>query len=123
MPTASSKLRTEVDAALRREAERLGVPTLTWTAKELHHIEAACRAADHRAELQRVLAVELARPEDEIRVASITRLSTEIRLLDVGVGEHLGKLGIAELKPDHAQQRAASQARWGAVKRPKRLAT
>jgi hypothetical protein len=114
--SAGQRLRAGLDAALAREAEKLGQP-LRWDEREQHHIDAAVRAAGHVEALQRLLDVELG---GERRAAVETKLTAEIRLQDHTVSEHLGRLQLGELQPlKSPQHRDAARERWG-VQRPKR---
>ena len=118
--SAGKRLLAELDAALAREAARLGGAPLRWDERETHHIEAAARAADNRARLQRLLNAEL---RQENRAATVTKLAAEIRLQDRAIGEHLARIQIGELAAvKSGRHRDAARTRWGAP-RPKRGAS
>jgi hypothetical protein len=110
---AGKRLRADLDAALARESDKLGGAPLRWDEREQQHIDAAMRAADHVAKLERILNAELAR--EEVRPTALVKLAGEIRLQDRAIGEHLGHLKLDEFAPStSAQHRAAARARWGA---------
>ncbi|MCV7245885.1 hypothetical protein H7J83_24715 [Mycobacterium mantenii] len=104
--------------ALKRESEKAGLP-LVFDAREQAHVDAAVRAADHVAKLQRLLNEEM---RGERRVSVAAKLMAEIRLQDQVVADHVGKIGLPELAPTKsAQQQAAATARWGVNRPPKRV--
>jgi hypothetical protein len=114
---AGKRLLAGLDAALKRESEKAGLP-LIFNPREQAHVDAAVRAADHVAKLQRLLSAEL---RGEARASVAAKLMSEIRLQDLVVAEHVGKIGLAELAPAKSatQQSAAATERWGANRRPK----
>lgn len=115
---AGRRLRTALDSALKRESEKVGLP-LVFDAREQAHVDAAVRAADHVAKLQRLLNEEL---RGEKRVSVAAKLMAEIRLQDLMVADHVGKVGLAELTPGKSvQHQAAAVARWGANRPQKRV--
>jgi hypothetical protein len=110
--SAGKRLRSQLDAALAREADKLGMP-LRFDEREAHHVEAAMRCADNRAHLQRMLNAEL---RGEKRPTIVTKLAAEVRLQDRAIAEHLGRISVGDLAPlgVSVQHRAAARARWGA---------
>lgn len=115
--SAGQRLRADLDAALAREAEKVGRP-LRWDEREANHIAAACRAADHIGLLQARLDAETG---GEDRASIVVKLAAEIRQQDRCIGEHLARLQLDEFAPPGKshQHRAAALGRWGA-QRPKR---
>lgn len=113
--TAGNRLRNALDAALERESKSVG-RQLRWDEREAAHIEAACRAADHVELLQARLAEEAA---VDNRANSIVRLTSEVRMQDRAVGEHLAYLQLAEFAPTpkSARHQAAVRVRWGAERK------
>jgi AICAR transformylase/IMP cyclohydrolase PurH len=108
--SSGRRLRQSLDAALARESDRLGMP-LVFDAREQQHVDAAVRAADHVAKLQRLLNAEL---RGEKRASVAAKLMSEIRLQDLVVAEHVAKIGLSELTPaKSSQHQAAATARWG----------
>jgi hypothetical protein len=116
--SSGDRLRTALDAALAREAQRLGDEQLRWDEREASHIAAACRAADHVEILQARLAAEV---DGEDRATVVVKLAAEIRQQDRCIGDHLAWLQLDEFAPPakSLQHTAAARARWGA-ERPKR---
>lgn len=117
-PLAGKKLRAELDAGLQREADKLG-KRLIWDERETHHVGAACQEADHVEILQRRLDDELA---DQNRATIVVQLTSEIRLLNKSIGEHLRMLPLTGLAPMRSpQHQTAAAARWGAKRPPRRV--
>jgi hypothetical protein len=115
-PRAGKLLAAQLDAALQREADKLG-KTLMWDEREAHHVGAACQAADHVELLQKRLDEEFA---GDCRPTIIVQLTSEIRLLNKAIGEHLRVLRLTDLMPmKSAQHQNAAAARWGAKRAPR----
>jgi hypothetical protein len=117
-PRAGKLLAAQLDAALQREADKLG-KSLIWDEREAHHAGAACQAADHVELLQKRLDDEFA---GDGRPTILVQLTSEIRLLNKQIGEHLRLLPLTDLvlakSPQHAR---AASARWGAKRAPRRV--
>lgn len=120
LDSAGERLRADLDAALARESEKVGRP-LRWDEREVSHIAAACRAADHVGLLQARLDAEVCGGED--RASIVVKLVAEIRNQDRSIGEHLAWLQLDEFAPPakSPQHRAAALSRWGAQRPPKRV--
>ncbi|MCV7382200.1 hypothetical protein H7K38_26655 [Mycobacterium alsense] len=102
---------------MARESARRGLP-LRWDEREAHHIDAAVRAADHVAKLQRLLNAEL---RGEKRASIAAKMMAEIRLQDQVVADHLARIQIGDLPVAKSpQHRDAAQQRWGENRPPKR---
>lgn len=95
------------------EAELAAVdPTLEWAPHEAHHMDAACRAADRAEALRAAFAAEQA---GEQRPAELVRLSSELRLLDKAIADHLARIALGEdERAKSPQHQAAANARWDA---------
>jgi hypothetical protein len=108
-----------LDAGLQREASKLG-KTLIWDEREGHHVGAACQAADHVELLQRRLDDEIA---GQGRASIVVSLTSEIRLLNKAIGEHLRALPLGDgLTPGKSPQHVgAATARWGVKRAPRRV--
>lgn len=102
--TAGEELRARWDAALAAHDKEL-----SWVEAELHHLEAAARAADRIEVLQGQLAAELA---GEARPTVCVKLSGELRALDKAVGDHLGRVNIGEDPAKSEPHQRAVNARW-----------
>lgn len=99
----SVRLRRELDAQLKEG--------LRWSRQELRYLELAGRAADRAAELESLLSQELVR--EEPRVASVTRLSAELRLLErqeATLVAMLNPTSVGAAKSERHQR--AANARW-----------
>ncbi len=106
-----SELRAALDAALARESQRCGQP-LRWDEREQQHVDAAVRSAEHVEALQQLLDDELG---GERRPTTVVKLTSEIRLQQHAIAEHLGRIQLGDLAPlKSPQHQAASAARWGA---------
>lgn len=117
-PRAGKLLAAQLDAALQREADKVG-KVLVWDEREAFHTSAACQAADHVELLQRRLDDEFA---GDGRPTIIVQLTSEIRLLNKAIGDHLRLLPLADLVPaKSAQHSNAASARWGAKRAPRRV--
>lgn len=103
--TAGTRLRDQLDEALRRTAEDRGV-TLEWDERELAHLDAAHAAAD-TADLLRV---RMADPD--IDAAVVVRLGAERRLQLKAISDHVDRLGIWTQVPKSERHVRAGQARW-----------
>lgn len=113
---SGSELRAALDAALARESQRCGQP-LRWDEREQNHVDSAVRSADHIEALQKLLDEELA---GERRPATVVKLTSEIRLQQHAIAEHLGRIQLGDLAPSKSpRHQDAAAARWGAP-RPKR---
>ncbi|ORV44541.1 hypothetical protein AWC02_14945 [Mycolicibacter engbaekii] len=87
-------------------------PALEWSPHELTHLDAACRAADRAEALRLAFAAEQA---GEQRPDVLVKLSSELRMLDKAVADHLGRLTLAEdERVKSPQHQAAANARWDA---------
>lgn len=113
--SVAERLRASLDAALARESQRIGQP-VRWDEREQHHVDAACLAAVHVDALQRLLDDELA---GERRPTTVVKLTSEIRLQQQAIGDHLRRVQLDGVVPKSAQHQAAASARWG-QNRPKR---
>lgn len=117
-PRAGKALRAKLDGALQREGDKLG-KRLVWDEREAHHVDAACQGADHVEILQRRLDDEVA---GQNRATIVVQLTSEIRLLNKAIGEHLRTLTLDTLAPmKSAQHQAAAGARWGVKRTPRRV--
>jgi hypothetical protein len=116
--TAGEQLRADLDAELKRESARLG-QRLRWDRRELHHIDAACREADHVELLQQRLDAEAA---DENRASILVKIIAEVPNLDRSIADHLNRVQIGNLLVAKSpQHHAAATARWGVNRPPKRV--
>ncbi|RUP07131.1 MAG: hypothetical protein EKK34_00560 [Mycobacterium sp.] len=77
-PRAGKALRARLNTALLREGDKLG-KRLAWDEREAHHVDAACRAADHVESLQRRLNEET---DGQNKATIVVQLTAEIRLLN-----------------------------------------
>jgi hypothetical protein len=117
-PRAGKLLAAQLDAALQREGDKLG-KVLIWDEREAHHVAAACQSADHVELLQKRLDDEFG---GDGRPTIIVQLTSEIRLLNKAIADHLRVLPLADLVPAKApQQQRAASARWGAKRAPRRV--
>ncbi|MDX1885363.1 hypothetical protein [Mycolicibacterium sp. 120270] len=106
--TAGQQLRGMFDKALDRASQQLG-KRMAWDEHELEALTAASSAADRRDELQRVYRDELA---GERRPAVLVKLSTELRLLDKAVADHLSRVRIGPGVAKSERHQRAVNARW-----------
>lgn len=108
--TAGQKLRAALDAALAAEAEATGRPGLAWDDRELARIAAACAAADRAAELERLIAAELARG-DEVRPSVYAKLAGEQRQQHTAISDNLRWLDLEQFAalPPSPQHQAAGR--------------
>ncbi len=86
-------------------------PELEFTPADEQHLGAASGAADRAEVLRAAFAAESA---GEGRPAELVRLSSELRLLDRAVADHLGRVVLGEGPAKSPQHRAAANARWDA---------
>lgn len=101
-------LRRTFDDALAAASVRLG-KKLSWDEHEVNALSAATRAADRRAQLQKVYDAELT---GQARPTTLVRLSAEMRMLEKATADHLGRVRIGPgVAKSERHQRAAS-ARW-----------
>lgn len=89
-------------------------PALEWSPHELAHMDAACRAADRAEALRAAFAAEQAAGR---RPDVLVKLSSELRMLDKAIADHLGRLTLAEDgRVKSPQHQAAANARWDALR-------
>lgn len=95
------------------EAELAAVdPTLEWGPHEAAHMDAACRAADRAEALRAAFDAERA---GEQRPDVLVRVSSELRMLDKAIADHLGRITLGEDgRAKSPQHQAAANARWDA---------
>lgn len=106
--SAGDDLRSAWEAELARVD-----PALEWGPHEAAHMDAACRAAD-RAEALRA-AFDAEQRAGEKRPDVLVRLSSELRMLDKAIADHLGRITLAEDgRAKSPQHQAAANARWDA---------
>jgi hypothetical protein len=119
--TAGQKLRAALDAALAAEAEATGRPGLAWDDRELARIAAAVAAADRAAELERLIAAELAR--DEVRPSVYAKLAGEQRQQHTAISDNLRWLDLEQFAalPPSPQHQAAGRRGGGRRSGPARI--
>jgi len=97
---------------LRREMDAQLAQGMRWSRQELDILEAACAAADRAAELGVLLAAELKR--EEPAVASVVRLSSELRLLERQRVSLVAMLRPKDVeRPKSSRHQMAALSRWG----------
>ncbi|WP_283604995.1 hypothetical protein [Mycolicibacterium poriferae] len=114
--SAGARLRSEMNAALRRASDALGQPAdepLEWTEQEQAALDAACAAADRGEVLSAAFAAEAAA---ENRPSVLVKLSAEGRALDRQIVDLLAKVNPGLGPGVSERHQKASRARWG-VKR------
>lgn len=106
--TPGRRLRADMDTALAEAGKKVG-KTLEWDEHELQALAAAASAADRKAELDEIYRREL---DGDARPAVLVKLSTEVRMLEKAVGDHLSRVqvGVGVAKSDRHQR--AAKSRW-----------
>ncbi|AFJ36987.1 hypothetical protein W7S_20180 [Mycobacterium sp. MOTT36Y] len=110
--TAGEALRATMDAALA-DASEGDSKDYEWSEHELHHLEAASRAADRVELLQRALDAAAAANDPALAV----KISAELRACDKAIGDHLARVQIGEGPAKSERHQRAANSRWDSVRK------
>ncbi|PND54343.1 hypothetical protein CRM90_28435 [Mycobacterium sp. ENV421] len=107
--SAGAKLRADLDKALARAAQDLGLVTLEFTELERRLVDTAAEMADWAAALKSQRDAELA---GDARPTTLVRLSAEVRHCERTVHDTLERINFGVGPAKSAQHQRAARTRW-----------